>query len=366
MSLSSRRRSQSPNLNQAIATAGLKKAEMASSTLNTLGDFDRLPPEVRLLIFDLLFPETFRQVYTVTDNGIVPDRRRSSNPCFLRVSKQVHDEILQAMLTDTTCKVRIDLETITTNFIGSFRKIHYPHPGVTSFRLPACKMLDITIIPPSPRNTRDFVQTRKAVQQFVDIVNNSTCDILPKTLVRLEHQANGGGFRCGYNDFAMLMGPLSKLQKPCRGGMIYRTTGWYSFAPDIERQCDLIERAVAGSEEANMLFTYQQRMLDVKLPLCMFESNEQFQNRFNEHRQRAALDSKAAAAILGACCALYIWSKTHNKPRPDWLDTLSIELMARRTPSATLLGQIFEGYGMRDMGYWAAGLMTRINPFWTE
>ena len=340
---------------------------MANSTPDSLGHLSRLPAEVRLLIFKSLLPDNFRQVYTVTDDGIAPDRQQNSpNPHFLRVSKQVHDEIVQAMMTDATCKVRIESTKITTNFIDCFRRAHSPQFGMTSFQLPACNMLDITIVPPFPRTTKEFVETRRNVQLFVEALNSATCDVLPKMSVRLEHQRNGGGFRCEYNDFAMLMGPLSKLQKRCRGVMIYRTTGWYSFAAKIEKQCDLVEKAVTGSKEASKLFTFQQRMLDIKLPLCMFQSEEHFLNRFDSQRQRAALDPKTAAKVLGGCCGLFIWSKTQKEATPQWLGALKDELMARRAPSATLLEQVFEGYDKGQLCNWAAGLMTPRNPFWKE
>lgn len=340
---------------------------MTGPNLDTLGSLSRLPPEVRLMVFKLLLPENFRQVYQVTDDAIALDRKSSSpNPRFLWISKQVHDEIVQSMMTDTTCRVRIESDKITTNFIDSFRTVQNSKARAAAFQLPACNLLDVTIIPPFPRSAEAFVHTRRNVHLFVEALNNARCDIIPKMSVRLEHQECGGGFRCDYNDFSMLMGPLYKLHKPCRAVMIYRTNGYFSFASKIEVQCDTIEKALGGSEEARRVFDFQQCMLDIKLPLCMFNPPQPISFLFGQQLAPAVLDAASASTILRGCAGLLNWYLKQDQSKPDWLDAVADELLIGGTPSRTLIEQIFEGHAAGTMQFWASGLMTPINPFWKE
>ena len=277
---------------------------MASKSPVPLGRFGKLPLELRREIFRLLLPASFRQVYAITKVGLIYVRELSSpKPQFLQATKQLREEMLQSMVADGICKVRIDLATITTNSVDLFWANNNSAHRKIFFKVPPCTLLEMSIVPPFPRTAEDFAQVRKNVQVFVETLNNSTCDIIPKMSVKLEHQESGGGFQCGVNDFAMLMGPFSRLKKQCRAVMIYRTTWWYSFAPKIEQQCNLIESAISGSHESKKLFTFQQRIIDIKLPLCLFEAEEKRLTfrAWPSSRPRGNMDIKTIGLVMSAC-----------------------------------------------------------------
>lgn len=341
-----------------------------------LGNLNVLSPEMRSEIFKWLLPESFQQVYSITDTGLVYAPHLSSpEPQFLFTSNALRNEMLQAQLADRACQVKISKGTVSTNFIPSPSRKQHMQADMTAMRLPRCNMLEITIVPPSPRDLERFYKVRRNVQLFVNTLNYSGRDISPPITIRLEHQDKG--VLCGYNDFAMLVGPLSRLQKPCRAVMAYRTTGFHTFVPKIERRCDLIEAAIGGSREARKLLTFQQLMLDVKLPLCEFEftlcrfeeimrtSQQVSRWRVPEIRQ-PTLEAPSAARALSACCELEDWCWKYAEPEPQWLVFLMSELESSNMKPRPLLSQVFEGKKGKDMRDWAAGIMTWMNPFWDE
>ena len=345
----------------------------SSPAPNALGTLKTFPPEVRAAIFKRLLPEDFRQVFTVVDSKIVYAPLLSSpEPSFLSSSKEMRAEIVDVSMVDGTCTVEIDSERISTNFLATRWMIapspkmilERSQPDYLSFQLPTCKIFEIIIVPPFPRSTEEFLVARRNVELFVETLNNSKSDFIPKLSVRLQHQHNGG-CRCGYNDFAMLMGPLSKLRKRCRAVMIYRTTGFHTFVPDIEKQCDLIEQAVAGSPEAQKLLAYQQYMLEIKLPLSRIDYPLSIP-QWVQQQPRVVPDQSSAARVLRACHGLKDWCRAYGESRKHWLEPLKVEMEAGNTPSSELLEQIFEGHDRSVALWWAAGLATRVNPFWDE
>ncbi|KAK3716231.1 hypothetical protein LTR37_006676 [Vermiconidia calcicola] len=225
-------------------------------------------------------------------------------------------------------------------------------------------MLDLVIIPPFPRSVEAFVQVRSNVHRVVEALNKSKCDIFPKLSVRLEHQLNGGGSLCGHNDFAMLMGPLLNLRKPCRALMIYRTTGFYTFSPRIEEQCDLIETAVTGSQASKKQLAYQQLMIDLKLPLCLQSLPTRIERLLGVQTTSPELDGASRANLLVASLALSNWHRVHSESKPRWLVDLLIILRAKATPSQKLIDQACGGVDRMHLLFWAAGLETQGSPFW--
>lgn len=210
-----------------------------------LGTLAKLPTELRLDIFKRILAQDFKQVYKITESGFVYCPEQSSpKPRYFNISRQVCDEMMAARSNHR--RVSIGLRTITTDFIANVN-VNDTTSILAANELTASTMLEVTIVRPSPRSATGFAQLRSNVHDFVDLLSSST-SMIPKLAVRLGYSHRVDRGVCGYNDFAVLMGPFYRLRaKPCRGIMMYRTTGkllWITFATtDILRS----ERAAAHS-----------------------------------------------------------------------------------------------------------------------
>jgi hypothetical protein len=200
-----------------------------SSKPTPLGTLAKLPTELRLDIFQRLLPEDLEQVYTITESGFVFRPAQSSpKPRYFNISRQIRDEMTAARSNHR--RVSIGLRTITTDFIANTTTKDNPSVLAAS-ELTACMMLEVTIVRPSPRSATGFAQLRSNVHEFVDLLSSST-SIIPRLAVRLGYSHGVDRGLCGYNDFAVLMGPFYRLRaKPCRGVMMYRTTGTFLRIP---------------------------------------------------------------------------------------------------------------------------------------
>lgn len=340
-----------------------------SRTNAALGDFSMLPAELRLEVFKGLLPDSFEQVYTVTEAGMVfaPDLS-SPEPPFLRLNNMLRYEMLQAMKTDGVCKFRIDAETIKTNFLV-LDKNQRTQFKISSCHLPKCEKLEMSIAIPSPRLLEDFMKVRRSVQLLVQALNNVSDSTTRNLSIRLEHPADEGCSSRGYNDFAMLMGPLLKLEKMFRFAKICRTTVPVP-APKVERQCVLMEEAITGREPARKLVTFQQLMLDIKLPLCQLMDPRRLTPGVVSHLapgwRTTDLERASMERLLDSCRELEDWHKAYGGEAPRWLTSIKKELVAGKTPSGPLRLLAFDGRKTKDLKYWAAGLMTQSNPFWNE
>jgi hypothetical protein len=208
--------------------------------------------------------------------------------------------------------------------------------------------------------------------------------MLPRLAVRLD--SDEGTTTCGYNDFALLMGPFSKLAKPCRAVMMCRSGGFFGFSPTIERQCDLLEAAISGTsgnsdaENARNVLAYQQFMLDIKVPSALLAC---LTDREITPKENKELYMKSAARVMEACLGLKEWYKANNKNPPTWLVTLC----DGETGSApTWLAAFQSRLGLIDdldddnatqwkvlgeqnrgmLKYWISGHYKGRNPFWNE
>ena len=338
-----------------------------------LGDFQKLPTEIRLEIYKYLTPEDFQQEYEFTPSGLAFWGQSSHNPPILETCKGLRAEMLAGTF-DSVRTVTIDLERITTNFITSQGILAPDEIGL-------CHLLEITIVRPSPRMAVDFARLRSNVHTFVAILNKSSCKILPRLAVRLD---SDGGFCCGYSDFALLMGPFSKLTKPCRAVMMYRSRS-FGFSPGIERQCNLLEAALSGisgnseAEKDKDILAYQQFMLDIKVPLALRAALTDTEITPEESKE---LYTKLAPRVFEACLGLREWYGAKNKNPPTWLTVLCdgdtgsapahLAALQDRSKMAELdydratLWRVV-GFLNRDaVKWWTAGHYKYSNPFWND
>ena len=129
--------------------------------IDGIGSLRKLPQEVRLDVHRHLLPEDFLQIYISNGDRFtrVPSPHSSSLPPFLRVSKELHSEMLPSLMADRTCEARIANDIVRTNFF-----MHDPWSTIGSqqlnstqevtLRIPLCKRLTVTIVPPSPADGR--------------------------------------------------------------------------------------------------------------------------------------------------------------------------------------------------------------------
>ena len=291
---------------------------------------------------------------------------------MLQTSKHLRGEML-AGTVDSIRKVRIDGQAVTTNFIARQGILAPDEIGL-------CKLLEITIVRPSPRSAVGFAKLRSNVHAFVDILNKSGCKMLPRLAARLDSGKNTTS--CEYNDFALLMGPFSKLTKPCRAVMMYRSGGFFGFSPTIERLCDLLEAAISGTrhaESARNILAYQQFMLDIKIPFTLLACLTDNEITTAENKE---LYMKSATRVIEACLGLKGWYGANNKNPPTWLETLCdgesgsvptwLAAFQNRLGSIGLNydhATLWEMLGEQNKGVlkaWLSGHYKRRNPFWDE
>lgn len=330
---------------------------MASSATDPeLGDFDKLPKELRLELYSYLLPYDFQQTYGLDPvTGIVNKFLRSSPlPALFTVSSRIHNEVLQSVVAGRTGTIWIEDDYVATNFPLS-TPLGFNNGEITyadtlqedKVQLPRGRKLRISIRLPSPKRAEDFLQIRRNVTTVVSWLNACKDEELPRMEVKLRLDSLDsieGGSSCVENDFAMLMGPLARLQKPCISAFVQRNNGDKSLDSQSEHQCCLFENLLNGSADAVNELGYQQSILDIKLAIWIYTF------RFFRGGRCVELDSVKATEIRERVESLRAWCKDYDEKAPSWLDDL--ERVTRcgglpepvfRTLLRTLLGRVFNG-----------------------
>ena len=336
--------------------------DIRSSKPTPLGTLAKLPTELRLDIFNRILPEDFKQVYNITGSGFVYCPHQSSpKPRYFNISRQIREEMTAAKSNHR--KVTIGLRTITTDFIANTNTNDAKTSVLVADELTACTMLEITIVRPSPRSVTGFAQLRSNVHDFVDLLLKSTA-IIPKLAVRLEYSHPVDRGQCGSSDFAVLMGPFFRLRtKPCRGVMMYRTTGSPIWSPEIEQQCDLIEHTIKAASDTNIL-QYQQYMLDIKIalifPLCDLETTLTW-------GEKEVLQPKLALRAHSAGGALTEWCRRTQRSVPRWVAPFLVQTTTDSCIVASeLRDEILGAQDSTMLKCWLSGHMRAYNPIWDE
>lgn len=233
-----------------------------------------LPPELRFKIYAYIVPVGLLQSYwldSVTKpNKIARSRRVNSIPSLLRVSRKILDEATDSLLK-RHCKVSISQDRIVANspleaIVDAYRNPCQPITWEAKIQLSNCEKLSIVVEhPPSPRRVENFLQTRRVVDNVVGWLNSNS-DLTPSHIeVKLAFDRQPDGFRGVWNDFAMLLGPLSKLDKPSAHAHVARPDA-RQLEVKIEQQCNGLEKILSNEfGEAKRVFEYQQTILDIRL-----------------------------------------------------------------------------------------------------
>lgn len=291
-------------------------------------------------------------------------------PALFLTSTTICHEMIHSVMSGRTCNIWINAYFIHSDFL-----LHTPMEPISTgiryarhlrkerLQLPLCQKLRLNITLPSPRNAEDFLQIRRNVATAVSWFNALENRTLPRMEVKLRlgpQDSDGSGVRCVYNDFAMLMGPLSKLIKPCTRAIVLRNTGWKSHNAEVERQSSLLENFLNGSADALKELTYQQSMLEVKLALCIGTF------RFYRRDRYVNLTAAKAAEISKAVATLRTWCEEYNESPPPWLDDLQNVCGRKVTLEHDAFGlvrRVLEGRKLWQFEQWAAGLTTSFSPF---
>lgn len=158
-----------------------------------------------------------------------------------------------------------------------------------------------------------------------------------------------------------------KLQKPCARVAITRDARYKFIDPTVGLQCDLIERAMNGCNEATRDLTYQQAVLDVKLAL-----SERFKQTSPLPTGRPIespipLSPTSAREIRTGLSTLRTLHNNHDKKFLSWMkvDASTVSLVdLNEAESSAFFKQVLGGPRAAILfDHWVAGLITTFNPF---
>ncbi|KAK4544444.1 hypothetical protein LTR36_004335 [Oleoguttula mirabilis] len=355
-------------------TTGLASATRCSSTQTiasaALGTLVTLPPELRLLVFSHVVTADFRQLISFEGPHDALDSRQRSSAHHLSVlyaSRALRQEAVESLMSDRVCKITIGLSISTTNFP---LRDYLLQPGRQSEAVifptfTACKSLEIIVEIPYPRTAVDIATVRRNVRRVVALLNASGY-----ALPRL-HASLGGEHHESemytYNDYSMLLGPLSRLDNVRRGCVLCcsspLTPGFVD--PKCLQQCNLIEAAVTGDTEQRQKLLQQQCLFDIKLPLALYQDKEDLVIRFGSSKPQGHIGFDHAFNISQALQLLK--AVTVGRPMLPWADDLDSTLTSKGG-RASLQRSTVEGilgpYAVHEFLRWAAGHQTASNPYW--
>lgn len=303
-------------------------------------------------------------------------------PALFRVSKWIFNEAIDSVLGDTS-EIRISDSEIITNFpLETLLTPRSPDRVADGdmiiaehrIQLPPCQTIEVTIQLP-PRAREGLILTRRNVAKVVDWLNTCDRQVLLNIKARLDFTLNGGGVNGVWNDFAILMGPLSKLRKRCTSAAVSRDTG-YSYNARIEEQCARLEAVLNGERgPARKAIVYQQSILDIRLPVkelkLYYERNEWLEEEsrvfhpFQKTDPRGEEGSRLIATLEGIF-RLNAWCRTHGEDPPPWLDAL-FSVVKRvyviRAEAKAIFDRVLSPGGVRQYDYWISGISTAFDPF---
>lgn len=152
-----------------------------------LGTLGVLVPEARNEIYSLLLHEDYKQVYKFKDKGTLKVNQQDSwgVSAFMCVNKTLQGEMLNQLSGGRHCRVCIEQNQITTDFImhDISTNVDLPLEIGNSLIIPTCKRINITIDPTSPRDGASFHTLRQNVHAFVAIINAGSRDVNPQICI---------------------------------------------------------------------------------------------------------------------------------------------------------------------------------------
>ncbi|KAK5121444.1 hypothetical protein LTR85_005277 [Meristemomyces frigidus] len=338
--------------------------------LSTLGTLATLPPEIRLQVFGLVTAPDFKQVFKFEGphGELQPRAQHSSHLSVLYASRAIRHEAIPSLMSDRVCKITIGLETFTTNFPlrdGLLGPTAWQGANVIFPTFTACKGLDIIVEIPYPRSAVSIGTVRNDVRYVVELLNSSEY-ALPPVHASL-HGTHHDSEVYTYNDYAMMLGPLRRLQRAARGFVVScsspLTPG--TVDPKCLQQCQLIEAAVAGDMHQSKELLRQQCLFDIKFSLALYQDKEDLKNRFAPSGASGTIGHGYAGNILRALQELK--AVLPSSGLMPWAEGLEAAIVAKagfavlkRSAVEMMLG----GPDICEFLRWASGHQTVRNPYW--
>lgn len=258
------------------------------------------------------------------------------------------------------------LQTLATTWASSNATLF----GEDAVQVSLCQKLTINVESPSPRVAVKSYTARKTVDKIIGWLNSSSNLQFSRIDTALVFDVENIGAQLVWNDFAMLLGPLSKLQPSFALARVDRPAGQL-FDARIDRHCSHLEKLLkGGSPDAKRLVEYQQAILDVRLPISFIGSGLGLTPTYEVENpyDLLQLPDECCDNVNAGIKRLRTWCSTYNvAPPPRWLHDLGNVIK----DSKILKGaaeEVFEkvlGIGPYPSKFvhWMAGLATGFNPF---
>lgn len=334
--------------------------------------FADLPKELRLEMYDCIRP-TWLYAYKVgTLSGPVKSTSKPCNlPPLFAASKWIHNEAMgPAPQPSDVCRINVDGAFIRTNspmveLPDESQRTDLIHDK--NIRLPPCRVLVLTIWPPSHRSAEDFIQTRRSVAKVAKWLNVCDQETLPCIKIKLGTSATGTDTKSKYEDFALLLGPLSQLQKLYTSVVVSRGPGYAKLDFKIESTCGLLERYLnTGSEVALKELTYQESILDVRLQTWYIRSNLQAHSdkASNTDSLLYQIPRGSMDALRTATRRLQTLCTARDAYKPIWLLELFSMIQNQAVSRREARNFVDKESGAESARFerWAAGQRPRFDP----
>lgn len=337
--------------------------------------FTDLPAELRYKIYDYVKPGDWWHEYIILSacSLVNSSLKLKGVPPLFAASKWILLEAIDS-LTKGTCKIEIFCNKVRTNFLLERQLLDAGTPVAStvdesSIRLPLCRSLSISIIPPVRLPLR-FMRTRRNVARVVKWVNSWKRGNLPSLDVKLDIS---DGFSPVYNDFIVLMGPLSLLRGFYTHANVSGGTG-YKFDAQIEEHRARLEMCLNGdSVGARRTIEYQQAMLDIRLPIAdqplLFNGQPREQGpgeQISQHIRAGSADHVSLIDIQSGIERMQSWCNVHGGNHPPWLERLGSSIKNEsitEREAKSLFDEVLSPGRAREYEFWMIGLSTGFDPF---
>ncbi len=227
--------------------------------------------------------------------------------------------------------------------------------------LPLNRPLVFTISMPDIRRVEGSYQIRRNVAKVVQILNRQAQETdkkRSKIIVKFAARYEFLLFNFSLNDFSMVVAPFLRLKSDRYDSFkIEHLPRVMLHHAKLDTYCNYLEEAMRdGLDNTGPLF-YQQAILDLKVPLCIYEDH--FVNKTPTVLARP-LEMRLGEEIQKGLQKVRAWHIAVGRVEPKWVDTLirmdEESLVLNEAERATLWRDIFQGVGASHVGYWAAGL----------
>jgi hypothetical protein len=337
---------------------------------DSLGNLGQLPPEIREIIFVMVLPQNFRQVFNFDcDTGAISRPPGGCLPALAWCSRKIRDELFHILMRRRGATITVTKEGMFTNFptedlldVGE-NLVKQHHNTESNIRIPMCSTLLFSIQIAYPRDAEAMLLTRRNLKIAVNIINQQDFTKFPKIRVQVDADDCIAPCYCGYNDFALLAAPFLDLQSRCADFSIHHPPRYEPCNWKVAMQCDAIEDAVCRDEVTNYTLLYQQLILDLKLPLVAYEGIFRERSTDPKVRQRAISSGKDMLTAIRRLRDLL--RAMRGVKEPAWVKNL-LEVLDHTTDSPIITSKLETkicGEDWNGLCKWAAGLITSINPF---